>query len=154
MVILSAAASYVPEDFVCIREMGGSVCGQLGQVRHPLQPHPGQLRGDVSAVHRKPGGLGPIGEQVAAARFGCDAHPSRPEGGVSKEVFEISDILLTDKDDMVQKGYGWMLKEASKKHQEEVFDYVMKWREKMPRTALRYAIEKMPVEMRRKAMAR
>jgi 3-methyladenine DNA glycosylase AlkD len=66
----------------------------------------------------------------------------------------MSEILLTDKDDMVQKGYGWLLKEASKKHQAEVFDYVMKWKAKMPRTALRYAIEKMPVEMRRRAMAR
>ncbi|MCX6676622.1 MAG: DNA alkylation repair protein [Methanothrix sp.] len=71
-----------------------------------------------------------------------------------KEVFEISDILLTDKDDMVQKGYGWLLKEASKKHEEEVFDYVMRWKVKMPRTALRYAIEKMPEEMRKKAMER
>lgn len=79
--------------------------------------------------------------------------PAR-KGMFLKEVFEISDILLTDKDDMVQKGYGWMLKEASKKHQEEVFDYVMKRRAKMPRTALRYAIEKMPVEMRRRAMER
>ena len=66
----------------------------------------------------------------------------------------MSDILFTDKDDMVQKGYGWMLKEASRNHQAEVFDYVMKWKAKMPRTALRYAIEKMPVEMRKKAMAR
>ncbi len=79
--------------------------------------------------------------------------PAR-KGAFLKEVFEISDILLMDKDDMVQKGYGWMLKEASKKHQAEVFDYVMRWKEKMPRTALRYAIEKMPVEMRKKAMAR
>ena len=77
--------------------------------------------------------------------------PAR-KGAFLKEVFEISDILLMDKDDMVQKGYGWMLKEASKKHQAEVFDYVMRWKEKMPRTALRYAIEKMPVEMRKKAM--
>jgi 3-methyladenine DNA glycosylase AlkD len=55
---------------------------------------------------------------------------------------------------MVQKGYGWLLKEASKAHQQQVFDYVMKWKAKMPRTALRYAIEKMPVEMRRQAMSR
>jgi 3-methyladenine DNA glycosylase AlkD len=55
---------------------------------------------------------------------------------------------------MVQKGYGWMLKEASKKHQPEVFDYVMSKKARMPRTALRYAIEKMPVEMRRRAMER
>ena len=50
--------------------------------------------------------------------------PAR-KGDFLKEVLEISDILLKDKDDMVQKGYGWMLKEASKKHQEEIFDYVM-----------------------------
>ena len=79
--------------------------------------------------------------------------PAR-KGLFLKEVFEISDILLTDKDDMVQKGYGWLLKEASRKHQAEVFDYVMKWKAKMPRTALRYAIEKMPAEMKKEAMAR
>ncbi|MCK9565355.1 MAG: DNA alkylation repair protein [Methanothrix sp.] len=79
--------------------------------------------------------------------------PAR-KGAFLKEVFEISDILLMDRDDMVQKGYGWLLKEASKKHQAEVFDYVMRWKAKMPRTALRYAIEKMPVEMKKKAMER
>lgn len=79
--------------------------------------------------------------------------PAR-KGDFLTDVFEIADILLEDRDDMVQKGYGWMLKEASKKHQAEVFDYVMKWKAKMPRTALRYAIEKMPVEMKRKAMER
>jgi 3-methyladenine DNA glycosylase AlkD len=79
--------------------------------------------------------------------------PAR-KGEFLKEVFEIADILLEDRDDMVQKGYGWMLKEASKKHQAEVFDYVMKWKAKMPRTALRYAIEKMPVEMKKRAMER
>lgn len=79
--------------------------------------------------------------------------PAR-KGMFLEDVFEISDILLVDKDDMVQKGYGWMLKEASKNHQEEVFDYIMKRKREMPRTALRYAIEKMPVELRRKAMER
>jgi len=79
--------------------------------------------------------------------------PAR-KGDFLKEVLEISDILLKDKDDMVQKGYGWMLKEASKKHQDEIFCYVMSNRAEMPRTALRYAIEKMPEELRRKAMDR
>jgi 3-methyladenine DNA glycosylase AlkD len=39
-----------------------------------------------------------------------------------KDVIEIADILLLDPDDMVQKGYGWMLKEASRKHEKEVLD--------------------------------
>jgi len=53
---------------------------------------------------------------------------------------------------MVQKGYGWMLKEASKHHQKQVFDLVMKHKSTMPRTALRYAIELMPKSLKKRAM--
>jgi 3-methyladenine DNA glycosylase AlkD len=77
--------------------------------------------------------------------------PAR-KGNFLKDVFEISDSLLKDKDDLVQKGYGWMLKEASKAHQQEVFEYVIKNKKDMPRTALRYAIEKFPKDLRAKAM--
>ena len=79
--------------------------------------------------------------------------PAR-KGLFLEEAFAISEILLQDKDDMVQKGYGWLLKEASKKHQEEVFDFVMRRKAEMPRTALRYAIEKMPIDLKKEAMAR
>jgi 3-methyladenine DNA glycosylase AlkD len=68
------------------------------------------------------------------------------------EIMRIADRLLLDKDDMVQKGYGWMLKEASEQHPDEVYQYVLKHRKDMPRTALRYAIEKMPPEMKAEAM--
>jgi 3-methyladenine DNA glycosylase AlkD len=71
-----------------------------------------------------------------------------------QEAFEISDMLLNDEDDMVQKGYGWLLKEASRKHQKEVLDYVLENRKTMPRTALRYAIELMPKELKKEAMKR
>ncbi|RXA16689.1 DNA alkylation repair protein [Methanosarcina sp. MSH10X1] len=77
--------------------------------------------------------------------------PAR-KGNFLNEVFEISNILLRDRDDLVQKGYGWMLKEASKPHRQEVFEYVMKNKKEMPRTALRYAIEKMPPDLRARAM--
>jgi 3-methyladenine DNA glycosylase AlkD len=79
--------------------------------------------------------------------------PAR-NGQFLSDIFEIADLLLLDSDDLVQKGYGWMLKAASQAHPKEVFDYVMKNRNKMPRTALRYAIEKMPAEMRQKALAK
>jgi len=71
-----------------------------------------------------------------------------------KDIFEIADLLLLDGDDLVQKGYGWMLKVAGQKHQKEVFDYVMSKKAIMPRTALRYAIEKMPAELKASAMVR
>ncbi|MBT0159874.1 DNA alkylation repair protein [Candidatus Bathyarchaeota archaeon A05DMB-2] len=75
-------------------------------------------------------------------------------GRFLREAFEISDILLLDEDDMVQKGYGWLLKEASRKHQREVLEYVLRNRKRMPRTALRYAVELMPKELRAEAMKR
>jgi 3-methyladenine DNA glycosylase AlkD len=77
--------------------------------------------------------------------------PAR-EGRYLADIFEIAEILLTDPDDMVQKGYGWMLKAASQAHQKEVFDYVMRHKAQMPRTALRYAIEKMPADLKKPAM--
>lgn len=77
--------------------------------------------------------------------------PAR-KGLFLKDIFEIADTLLLDKDDLVQKGYGWMLKAASQFYQKEVFDYVISKKDSMPRTALRYAIEKMPPNLRAEAM--
>jgi 3-methyladenine DNA glycosylase AlkD len=79
--------------------------------------------------------------------------PAR-KGMFLKDVFAIADRLLMDEDDLVRKGYGWLLKEASRKHQSQVFDYVMEHKQIMPRTALRYAIEKMPASLKQQAMRR
>lgn len=79
--------------------------------------------------------------------------PAR-EGKFLKDIFAIADSLLLDKEDLVQKGYGWMLKAASQAHQQKVFDYVCAHKAIMPRTALRYAIEKMPKSLKEKAMAK
>lgn len=79
--------------------------------------------------------------------------PAR-KGKFLNEILEIADILLLDKDDLVQKGYGWMLKAASEANQQEIVDYVIKNKSIMPRTALRYAIEKMPKELKIKTMER
>lgn len=66
--------------------------------------------------------------------------------------FEIADKLLIDSDIYVLKGYGWMLKEASNNFQDEVFQYVLAHKAVMPRVSLRYAIEKMPKELKEEAM--
>ncbi|MBG0859589.1 MAG: DNA alkylation repair protein [Bacteroidales bacterium] len=79
--------------------------------------------------------------------------PAR-KGKFLKEIFEIADILHSDREDMVQKGYGWMLKVASQAHLNEVFDYVMSKKATMPRTSLRYAIEKMPAALKARAMSK
>lgn len=73
-------------------------------------------------------------------------------GKFLEESLAVADLLLTDSDDLVQKGYGWLLKEASRVHAGEVFSFVMQRKRNMPRTALRYAIELMPKELKNAAM--
>jgi 3-methyladenine DNA glycosylase AlkD len=77
--------------------------------------------------------------------------PAR-KGKFLNDILEIADLILLDSDDLVQKGYGWMLKAASQSHQQEIFDYVIRKKLIMPRTALRYAIEKMPKDLKIIAM--
>jgi len=69
-----------------------------------------------------------------------------------RDIFWVARKLLQDKDDLVQKGYGWMLKCTAENHQKEVFAFVMKNKKEMKRTALRYAIEKMPKGLKQRAM--
>lgn len=78
---------------------------------------------------------------------------SARRGHFLDDVFEIAETLLTDPDDMVQKGYGWALKAAGEYDPQRVFDFVTKRVDKIPRTAYRYAIEKLPADMRKKAMS-
>ncbi len=80
--------------------------------------------------------------------------PSLRKGEQLDLAFEIAHRLLLDDDDLVRKGYGWMLKEASHRFPRDVFRFVMKQKVEMPRTALRYAIEKLPADQRKQAMKR
>lgn len=77
--------------------------------------------------------------------------PAR-KGLFQQELFLIADRLLLDSDDLVQKGYGWMLKAASQFDPQAVFDFVTARKDRMPRTAYRYAIEKLAPELRKEAM--
>jgi 3-methyladenine DNA glycosylase AlkD len=106
--------------------------------------------GYVSALTRWAASRNPWMRRAAAVSLIVPAK----RGEFLNEAFKISDILLGDEEDLVQKGYGWLLKEESRTRQKEVFEYVMKNKKKMPRTALRYAIEKMPKELRAEAMKR
>ncbi|GAB4093405.1 DNA alkylation repair protein [Flaviaesturariibacter terrae] len=77
--------------------------------------------------------------------------PAR-RGRFLTESLDIARRLLHDDDDLVQKGYGWLLKEHCKKNEATVYDFVRAHKSVMPRTALRYAIEKMPLAAKRELM--
>jgi 3-methyladenine DNA glycosylase AlkD len=83
----------------------------------------------------------------------CLVVPMRKQDHL-QDVLRVSKALLKDPEDLVQKGYGWALKECSKKHPEEVYAFIMENRGQMPRTPLRIALEKYDPEKRRAAMSR
>lgn len=65
----------------------------------------------------------------------------------------LAEILLQDKQDLIQKAVGWQLREAGKRVDRKVLtDFLDKYAATMPRTVLRYAIEHLPPEQRKRYM--
>ena len=71
----------------------------------------------------------------------------------SKDALRIAKILITDKHDLIHKASGWMLREIGKRASEKDLKiFLDKNADKMPRTMLRYAIERMTPKERRHYM--
>ena len=73
------------------------------------------------------------------------------KNGQHEDTIKLSVMLLEDKHDLIHKASGWMLREIGKKCSMEILtDFLKKYYKIMPRTMLRYAIERFPEDLRKK----
>ena len=70
------------------------------------------------------------------------------------EIVKLSDSLLGDEDDMVQKGLGWLLRETAKYDPKPTVPYLMNIRERAPRLVLRTACETLPSSVKKRILTR
>ncbi|SVD23289.1 uncharacterized protein METZ01_LOCUS376143, partial [marine metagenome] len=72
------------------------------------------------------------------------------KNGIFDDTLRLSKLLLNDTEDLIHKSVGWMLREVGKKNINLEKEFLDKHAPKMPRTMLRYAIEKFPPGLRQK----
>jgi len=70
--------------------------------------------------------------------------------GEFTETLRLIEKLLQDPEDLIHKAAGWMLREVGKRNKEKLVEFLEKNASRMPRTMLRYAIEKLPPEQKRR----
>ena len=74
--------------------------------------------------------------------------------GQLEDTFALATRMMVHKHDLMHKAIGWMLREAGKRNEQRLYKYIMQHRNTMPRTMLRYAIEKFPPNVRAQLMER
>ena len=88
------------------------------------------------------------GKTIWEQRIGIVSTMTFIRHGQLQDTFDIADILLHHSHDLIHKAVGWLLREAGKRDKEALKNYLEPRYKKMPRTMLRYAIEKFPEEER------
>ena len=84
------------------------------------------------------------GKTIWELRIGMVSTMTFIRNGQIDDTFAIADILLHHPHDLIHKAVGWLLREAGKRDQAALVEYLQPRYREMPRTMLRYAIEKFP----------
>ena len=88
------------------------------------------------------------GKTIWEQRIGIVSTMTFIRHGQLDDTFSIADILLHHPHDLIHKAVGWLLREAGKKDEVALTEFLKSRHKTMPRTMLRYAIEKFPEEKR------
>ena len=94
------------------------------------------------------------GKTIWEQRIGMVSTMTFVRHGQLTDTFNIADILLQHPHDLIQKAVGWLLREAGKKDKAALVAFLKPRYKSMPRTMLRYAIEKFPEDERQRYLAR
>lgn len=89
------------------------------------------------------------GKSIWEQRIGMVSTMQFIRHGQTADTYAIADILIDHPHDLIQKAVGWLLREAGKRDVQALKDWLGPRRNAMPRTMLRYAIEKFPESERR-----
>ena len=73
--------------------------------------------------------------------------------GDLEDAFALAAMLLNDEHDLMHKAVGWMLRETGKQSTVALLSFLKRNHPEMPRTALRYAIERLPPAQRKRILA-
>ena len=94
------------------------------------------------------------GKTIWEKRIGIVSTMTFIRHGQLDDTFAIADILLNHPHDLIHKAVGWLLREAGKKDKNALVEYLEPRFRSMPRTMLRYSIEKFPEEERKRYLVR
>ena len=98
--------------------------------------------------------LARCGKNIWEQRIGMVSTMTFVRHGQLTDTFNIADILLHHPHDLIQKAVGWLLREAGKKDKAALEAFLQPRYKDMPRTMLRYAIEKFPEDERQRYLAK